>query len=66
METARAALPLHRAVADAIIGRDVEGARRALSRLITSARQDIIGALPELETEEASHEDGDRISDPLP
>lgn len=43
METARAALPMHRAVADAIIGRDARGARDGLATLIESARQDILG-----------------------
>ena len=41
MDSARASLPMHRAVADAILDRDPERARRALSDLITSAREDI-------------------------
>lgn len=55
MDTARGSLPMHRAVADAIIGGDAEGARRALTRLIESAREDIIGALPAILREEKAH-----------
>jgi GntR family galactonate operon transcriptional repressor len=46
MDSARASLPMHRAVADAIIGRDPEAAKAALTTLIESAREDIFQVLP--------------------
>ena len=46
MQTARDALPLHRAVADAIIAGDGPSASGALALLIESAREDMLGALP--------------------
>ncbi|MBB4018551.1 DNA-binding FadR family transcriptional regulator [Chelatococcus caeni] len=60
MESARRALPLHRAVADAIIGHDGEGARRALTQLIESARQDIYVALSTRHLENIVHARIDR------
>jgi GntR family galactonate operon transcriptional repressor len=45
LETARAALPLHRAVADAILRRDPDRAAAALGTLIESARLDILVGL---------------------
>jgi DNA-binding FadR family transcriptional regulator len=47
LDTARAALPLHRAVADAILRKDPEGAAAALGTLIESARLDILVGLEE-------------------
>lgn len=64
METARASLPLHRAVADAIIGRDPEGARQALTTLIKAAREDILGVLEDKLWEERIDGEGGRIPDP--
>jgi GntR family transcriptional regulator, galactonate operon transcriptional repressor len=52
METARSSLPMHRAVADAIIGREPEKAQAALTKLIEAAREDILGVLPDLLWEE--------------
>lgn len=66
METARASLPMHRAVADAIIDGDSEGARNALMQLIEAAREDILGVLPKFVREEEPHGKGDRLSDPGP
>lgn len=45
MESARSALPMHRAVADAVIAREPAAARDALATLIRSAREDIIVGL---------------------
>lgn len=62
MDTARASLPMHRAVADAIIAGDTEGARAALTTLIEEARNDIIGILPTIIREEKISEEGDRVA----
>jgi GntR family transcriptional regulator, galactonate operon transcriptional repressor len=64
LETARGSLPMHRAVADAIIFGDSEGARRALTTLIEEARKDIIGVLPNIVREERAHAERDRVADP--
>lgn len=66
METARASLPMHRELADAIIARNAEGARNALTRLIEAAREDIIAVLPDIFQEERSHGERDRLAVPLP
>jgi GntR family transcriptional regulator, galactonate operon transcriptional repressor len=66
MDTARDALPMHRAVADAIIGRQPEVARAALTTLIEAARKDILVALPEILREETPNGERDRLSDPDP
>lgn len=52
METARASLPMHRAVADAIAAHDTEAAGRALAVLIESARDDMLVALDRVEANE--------------
>lgn len=62
METARASLPMHRAVADAIIAGDAEGARRALATLIEAARRDILAALPDDLREDGDAQSG-RLAD---
>lgn len=41
MDSARASLPMHRAMADAIAARDGQAARRTLTRLIECAEDDI-------------------------
>ncbi len=64
MDTARDALPMHRAVADAIIGRRPEAARAALTTLIEAARKDIFEGLPEMLREETPNGERDRLSDP--
>jgi DNA-binding FadR family transcriptional regulator len=46
METARRSLPLHRAVADAIVARNPKAASDSLTKLIESAREDILSVLP--------------------
>jgi DNA-binding FadR family transcriptional regulator len=46
MDVARESLPLHRAVADAIIARKPDTARAALTKLIESASEDILRVLP--------------------
>lgn len=61
METARAALPMHRDVADAIIGREPERARKALAKLIEAAREDILGVLPDRLWEEHTNDERDRL-----
>lgn len=61
METARAALPMHRDVADAIIGRDPKRAREALTKLIEGAREDILGVLPGRLWEERANDERDRL-----
>ena len=66
MDTARASLPMHRAVADAIIEGDSECARKALTGLIEAAREDILGVLPTLVREEDADGKGGRIPDPEP
>lgn len=66
MDTARASLPMHRAVADAIIAREPEAARTALTTLIEEARNDIIGVLPKILREEETHGQRDRMADPGP
>jgi DNA-binding FadR family transcriptional regulator len=62
MDSARASLPMHRAVADAIIGRDSDAARAALTTLIAAAREDIFQVLP-LSTGGTNGE-RDRLADP--
>jgi len=66
METARASLPMHRAVADAIINHAPEDASSALAKLIESAREDILVTLSqENQTEnsrEETHAEDDRLS----
>ncbi|MBA3448972.1 MAG: FadR family transcriptional regulator, partial [Pseudaminobacter sp.] len=52
MDTARSSLPMHRDVADAIIGRDPAAARSALTKLIEAAREDILEVLPQITREE--------------
>jgi len=64
MDTARGSLPMHRAVADAVIARRPEEASAALTTLIEEARKDIIGALPALLREEEPHGERDRVADP--
>ena len=64
MDTARGSLPMHRAVADAIIARKPEEARAALTTLIEEARKDIIGVLPKILREEEPHGERDRLADP--
>lgn len=64
METARASLPMHRSVADAIIAHEPEAARAALAGLIEEARKDIIGILPGMLREEEAHGERDRVADP--
>ena len=64
MDTARASLPMHRAVADAIIAREPEAARAALTTLIEEARNDIIGILPSILGEEEPHGERNRLADP--
>jgi DNA-binding FadR family transcriptional regulator len=61
METARAALPMHREVADAIIRHDPESARKALKKLIEAAREDILGVLAERLWEERENDERDRL-----
>lgn len=55
MESARASLPMHRAVADAIIAGRPEAAETALRKLIESAREDIIARLAGPHREETVH-----------
>jgi GntR family galactonate operon transcriptional repressor len=62
METARASLPMHRAVADAIITGNVAGARDALTHLIEAAREDILAVLPGMLREERPHGEGNRMA----
>lgn len=62
MGTARDSLPLHRAVADAIVARDPKGAARALTSLIESAREDIRLALERRERRRRSDAKGDRLA----
>lgn len=62
MDTARASLAMHRDVADAIIGREPEEARAALTRLIEAAREDILGVLPDQLWEERPHGERNRLS----
>lgn len=62
MDTARAALPMHRAVADAILAGEAETASAALTTLIEEARNDIIGILPTILGEEPRPQD--RMADP--
>jgi GntR family transcriptional regulator, galactonate operon transcriptional repressor len=57
MDTARASLPMHRAVADGIINHDAEGASRALARLIESAREDILVTLSQDDPKQNSRKD---------
>lgn len=66
MDTARGSLPMHRAVADAIIAGRPEEAKAALTTLIEAAREDILGVLPERLREEKPYGEGDRIPDPGP
>lgn len=64
MDTARGSLPMHRAVADAIIAGQPEAASDALTTLITEARKDILGILPTILREEEPHGERDRVADP--
>ncbi len=66
MNTARASLPMHRAVADGIIKHDAEGASRALAKLIESAREDILVTLSQEDPKEASREETHAENDRLP
>lgn len=66
MGTARGSLPLHRAVADAIVARDPDGAARALTSLIESAREDIRVALERRERRKPDDAQGDRLAVPTP
>ena len=59
METARGSLPMHRDVADAIIGRDPAAARSALTILIEAAREDILKVLTEAKREERVDDERD-------
>jgi GntR family galactonate operon transcriptional repressor len=61
MDTARASLPMHRQVADAIVGREPDRARQALTRLIEAAREDILGVLPDMLREERTNDERDRV-----
>ena len=56
MDTARESLPLHRAVADAIIARAPDAARAALTKLIESAHEDILRAMPTTERDASGKE----------
>ncbi len=58
IDVARESLPLHRAVADAIIARTPDAARATLMKLIESAHEDILRVLPKIESEEM-HEETD-------
>ena len=62
MDTARSSLPMHRDVADAIIGRDPAAARLALTKLIEAAREDIFEVLPQITREERVDGEGERLS----
>jgi len=62
MDTARSSLPMHREVADAIIGRDPAAARLALTKLIEAAREDILEVLPQITREERVDGEGKRLS----
>jgi len=64
METARGSLPMHRAVADAIVAHDAGKARKALTRLIEAARDDIIAVLPDILREEEPNGEGNRVAVP--
>ena len=64
MDTARGSLPMHRAVADAIIARDAVAARATLTTLIEAAREDILGVLPKMSREEKENGERVRIPDP--
>jgi GntR family transcriptional regulator, galactonate operon transcriptional repressor len=66
MDTARASLPMHRAVADGILNHDPDGASRALARLIESAREDILVTLSQEMTEDDSREETHAEDDRLP
>ncbi len=61
MDTARSSLPMHRDVADAIIGRDPAAARAALTKLIEAAREDILEVLPQITREERVDGEGERL-----
>lgn len=61
MDTARDSLAMHRDVADAIIAHEPDRARKALTRLIESAREDILGVLPDMLWEERSDGERDRL-----
>jgi GntR family transcriptional regulator, galactonate operon transcriptional repressor len=65
METARGSLPMHRAVADAIISGDAAAARVCLSKLIEAAREDILEVLSDISREEKANGEGDRIFSPV-
>jgi GntR family galactonate operon transcriptional repressor len=61
MDTARGSLPMHREVADAIIAREPERARKALAKLIEAAREDILGVLPDMLWEERANGERNRL-----
>jgi GntR family transcriptional regulator, galactonate operon transcriptional repressor len=61
MDTARASLPMHREVADAIIEGEPDRARKALTKLIEAAREDILGVLPDMLWEERSDVERNRL-----
>ena len=70
MDSARGSLPMHRAVADAVINHDAEGASRALAHLIESAREDILVTLsrehPRKKSKETPREETHAEDDRLP
>lgn len=63
MDTARASLPMHRAVAAAIAGHDPAAAQAALTKLIGSAREDILVVLSR-DNGELAYAKGARVPDP--
>ena len=66
MDSARASLPKHREVAEAICARDAFAARAALTTLIEAAYQDILRALPETRPEDAHRVEVARLADQKP
>jgi DNA-binding FadR family transcriptional regulator len=66
MDSARASLPMHREVAEAICARDAFAARAALTILIEAAYQDILRALPETRPEDANRVEVARLADQRP
>jgi DNA-binding FadR family transcriptional regulator len=63
MDSARGSLPMHRDVAEAICAGDARLASAALTRLIESAHQDILAALPDTNPEEPIRVEGARLAD---
>ncbi len=63
MESARASLPMHLMLADAIVEKDSQGAIGALSALITSAREDMLIGLSGISGQGRQHEQDHRLSD---